>query len=79
MNIKINFKDVNDVETLNYKNITIEVTCGSEDGKVEPLELLQVNDDVVDLKDVETITNVRDYVYVLLQKLESEKSKVNSK
>lgn len=78
MNIKINFKDVNDVETLNYKNITVEVTCGSEDGKVEPLELLQVNDDVVDLKDVETITNVRDYVYVLLQKLESEKSKVNS-
>ena len=77
MNIKINFKDVNDVETLNYKNITVEVTCGSEDGKVEPLELLQVNDDVVDLKDVETITNVRDYICVLLQKLELEKSKIN--
>ncbi len=78
MNIKINFKDVNDVETLNYKNITVEVTCGTEDGKVEPIELLQVNEDVVDLEDVETITNVRDYIYVLLQKLESEKSKVNT-
>lgn len=77
MNIKINFKDVNDVETLNYKNITVEVTCGSEDGKVEPLELLQVNDDVVDLEDVKTITDVRDYICVLLQKLELEKSKIN--
>ena len=77
MNIKINFKDLNDVETLNYKNITIEVTCSSEDGKVEPIELLQVNEDVVDLEDVKTITDVRDYIYVLLQKLESEKSKIN--
>lgn len=77
MNIKINFKDVNDVETLNYKNITIEVTCNTEDGKVEPIELLQVNEDVVDLEDVKTITDVRDYIYVLLQKLESEKSKIN--
>lgn len=77
MNIKINFKDVNDVETLNYKNITVEVTCSSEDGKVEPIELLQVNDDVVDLEDVKTINDVRDYIYVLLQKLESEKSKIN--
>lgn len=77
MNIKINFKDVNDVETLNYKNITVEVTCSSEDGKVEPLELLQVNDDVVDLEDVKTITDVRDYICVLLQKLELEKSKIN--
>lgn len=77
MNIKINFKDVNDVETLNYKNITVEVTCSSEDGKVEPLELLQVNDDVVDLEDVKTINDVRDYICVLLQKLELEKSKIN--
>lgn len=77
MNIKINFKDLNDVETLNYKNITIEVTCNTEDGKVEPIELLQVNEDVVDLEDVKTITDVRDYIYVLLQKLESEKSKIN--
>lgn len=77
MNIKINFKDVNDVETLNYKNITVEVTCGSEDGEIEPIELLQVNEDIVDLEDVETITNVRDYIYVLLQKLESEKGKIN--
>jgi hypothetical protein len=75
MEIKINFKNLEAIETLNYNEVTMSIVGKSKELD-EDITLLTINDDEVNLTSVEELSNVSDYISVLINKIKKDKEKL---
>jgi hypothetical protein len=75
MEIKINFKNLDAIETLNYNEVTMSIVGKSKELN-EDITLLTVNGDEVNLNSVEELSNVSNYISVLINKIKTDKEKL---
>ena len=75
MEIKINFKNLEAIETLNYNEVTMSIVGKSKELN-EDITLLTINDEEVNLTSVEELSKVSDYISVLINKIKKDKEKV---
>lgn len=75
MEIKINFKTLDAIETLNYNEVTMSIVGKSEELN-EDITSLTVNDEEVNLSNVEELSNVSNYISVLINKIKKDKEKL---
>ena len=75
MEIKINFKNLDAIETLNYNEVTMSIVGKSKELN-EDITLLTINDEEVNLTSVEELSNVSDYISVLINKIKTDKEKL---
>lgn len=75
MEIKINFKNLEAIETLNYNEVTMSIVGKSKELN-EDITLLTINDEEVNLTSVEELSNVSNYISVLINKIKKDKEKV---
>ena len=75
MEIKINFKNLDAIETLNYNEVTMTIVGKSKELN-EDITLLTINDEEVNLTSVKELSNVSDYISVLINKIKKDKEKL---
>ena len=75
MEIKINFKNLDAIETLNYNEVTMSIVGKSKELN-EDITLLTINDEEVNLTSVKELSNVSDYISVLINKIKKDKEKI---
>lgn len=75
MEIKINFKNLEAIEKLNYNEVTMSIVSKSKELN-DDITLLTINDEEVNLNSIKELSNVSDYISVLIDKIKKDKEKL---